>query len=64
MGFTGQGTGTQQLPHLHVFLLQHRGFLGENLIGLDTLQALMALLLLPTKDHLPYEHQSDSRVEY
>lgn len=41
-----------RLPHLHVFILQDGGLLGEDLIGLDTLQALLPLLLLQRKGQL------------
>lgn len=39
----------QLVSNLHVFLLQDGGLLGEDLIGLDTLQALLPLLLLQRK---------------
>lgn len=42
----------QLLPHLHVFLLQDGRLLGEDLIGLDTLQAMLPLLLLQRKGPL------------
>lgn len=47
-----QATGAAQLPHLHVFLLQDGGLLGEDLIGLDALQALLPLLLLQRRGPL------------
>lgn len=43
----------QSLPHLHVFLLEDGGLLGEDLIGLDALHALLPLLLLQTEEPLP-----------